>query len=116
MGTNLRLRAIAVVPLMAIVSAVVSLASPAAAQCFCLAHPVTQEIIHFGCEARTIPNRVSERVTCLTASRTNRTAGDGHDNFSRVPDGEGACNPCAPPPDVALPDIVRQPDGTLPDD
>lgn len=96
--------------------AFIDFGSSAAAQCFCLAHPVTQEVVHFGCEARTIPNRVSERVTCLTASRTGRTVVDDHDSFSRVPDGEGVCNPCAPPPDVTLPDIVRQPDGVAPND
>src|SRR4051794_15573020 len=84
------------------------LGSPAAAQCFCLAHPITG-IVHYGCEAHTIPNRVSELVSCLNPERTARTRITDSANFTRIPAGEGMCNPCSPPPDVNLPEIPRKP-------
>jgi hypothetical protein len=63
--------------------------SPALAQCFCLAHPATEQVVHYGCEARPIPNRVSERVTCLDETRTKRATVADSANFRRIPEGEG---------------------------
>ena len=77
---------------------------------FCLAHPISDQILHFGCTARLIPNRVSVRVRCLNEVRSERVSISDHSSFVRVPAGEGACNPWEPPADVPAEDIPREVD------
>lgn len=85
-------------------------ASPAAAQCFCLADPVSGKVVHYGCEATPIPNRISEWVSCLTPERKARTTISDSAGFVRIPSGLGGCVPCSPPPPTGgLPDDLRRP-------
>lgn len=98
------------------VTVVLPFISGAAEQCFCLAHPVTGGVVHYGCEAHTIPNRVSERVACLAADRATRIVVGDAAGLLRLPGGEGLCDPCAPPPDPRLPEIPRQPDQVEPNE
>lgn len=82
--------------------------------CFCLAHAVTQDIVRYGCEARLIPNRASERVVCQTADLQSREAILNQAEFGRVQAGTGACNPCVAiacePGSDCSEDIPRLPD------
>lgn len=85
-----------------------------AAECFCLAHPVSGEITYYGCEARLIPKHTtelkqnSEYVSCLSAKHDAIEPVENAASFSRILKGEGSCNPCAPEPvEDGLDDTVR---------
>ena len=38
--------------------------SHAQEQCFCLQHPVTSGVVHYGCTAEPITNSLSEEIVC----------------------------------------------------
>lgn len=88
---------------------------PVAAQdgCFCLVHERTDTIVRFGCEARRIPNRVSERVVCQTNDFVARETVANHENFARLEEGLRACNPCYVPKcregEECIADMLRLP-------
>jgi len=79
-----------------------------AAECFCLAHPINGAVVRYGCTEIVPANRFTPIVRCLSPERRGpkETIADPA-RWSRLVDGEGACNPCAPGPDEPVPDVPR---------
>lgn len=76
--------------------------------CFCLGHPITGAVVRYGCTETVPRNRFTPIVSCMEPERRGPKeiiADPGR--WSRLAEGEGACNPCAPGPDEPLPDVPR---------
>lgn len=83
-------------------------AARAAEPCFCLAHP-SGAIFRYGCRDLPIQNGDSTLTRCLDETRWGDETIEDPAAFTTVPAGEGACNPCRPPPNDKRPEPVPRP-------
>lgn len=92
------MRLAAIYVFVAVASNLIAYPTTAQDKCFCLQHQPSEAIYRYGCISE-LNNLGNIRVTCQDASlagheEMDRKIMDDQEQFTRIPGGEGMCNPC----------------------